>query len=305
MAEEKTDLQQRIESGRRLLLAEIAPPHGSDPAAVRDAARRLAGKVHALGVSDNRRRVCMSAVAAATLAAAEGVEVILHVVTRDRNRIALVSDYLGARALGIRNLLCTSGTHQTLGRFRAAKNVFDVDSIQLLQTYAGLGSNGSLVGEDAIDVAGPVCLGAAADPCADPIDLQLVRVAKKISAGAQFLITQPVYDVERFEAWFTEVTRRGLHEKVAIVAGIQPLGDAESAAATAAERPSPLVPDAVLKRIASAAGPSAQRTASIEIAAETIQRLSQLSGLRGFEICAGADTDSALEVIEKSALGTD
>lgn len=305
MTEAKTGLHQRIESGRPLLLAEISPPCGGDPASLLEAARRFAGKVHALGISDNRDRVCMSALAAASLVAAEGLETILHVVTRDRNRIALVSDYLGAGALGIRNLLCTSGTHQTLGRFRSARNVFDVDVIQLLRIYRDLPTDGSIVGEDGIPLCGPACLGAVASPNADPMEMQWMRLAKKVSAGAEFLITQPVFDAERFEAWLQEAVRHGLHEKAAIVAGIQPLGDAEAAAAMAQQRPSPMVPDALLKRIVSAPDRRAQRAVGIEIAVETIRRLSGLSGLRGFQICGDADVDAALQVMEASGLGTE
>ncbi len=305
MAEEKTQLQQRIDAGEPILLAEIAPPKGSDPAPLLAAANRYAGKVHALGISDNRREVCMSALAAAALVAAEGVEPILHVITRDRNRIALVSDGLGAQALGIRNLLCTTGAHQTLGRFRAAKNVFDIDSIQLLQTYANLAGDGSVVGEEGIAGAGPFCLGATVAPYADPIEMQAIRLAKKVAAGARFLITEPVFDLERFDAWWQEVTRCGMHERTAIVAGIRVLTDADAANALAQQRPCPMVPDAVLERLASAPGKAAQRAAGIEIARETIEQLRGLEGLRGFQICGERDDEAALQLIETSALGTD
>ena len=305
MVEEKTGLHGRIHSGGQILVAEVSPPLGGDPAPVREVAKRYAGKVHALGVSDNRDRARMSALAAASLIASQGVEPILHVVTRDRNRIALVSDYLGAQALGIRNLLCTSGTHQTLGRFRAAKNVFDIDSIQLLQTYAGLATDGSIVGEQRIDGCGPVCLGGVAAPYADPIEMQLLRLAKKVSAGAQFLITQPVFDLQRFDAWWKEVAQRDIHRKVAILAGIRLLTDSQRARAYAHERPDPLVPDALLQRIVSQGDKGAQRAAGIEIATETIKRLSGFDGLRGFEICGDGDDDAVLEVIEKAGLGVD
>jgi methylenetetrahydrofolate reductase (NADPH) len=302
VAPPKTSLRQRIESGKPLVLAEISPPAGSDPAPVREAGRRCAGKVHALGISDNRDRVRMSALAAAALVAAEGVEPILHLVTRDRNRIALISDCLGAQALGIGNLLCTSGNHQTLGRYRAAKNVFDIDSIQLLQTCRELAADGSLVGEESFGGAGPFCLGAVAAPFADPLEMQLVRLEKKVSAGAQFLITHPIFDLDRFGAWWKEVTRRGIHEKVAVVAGIQPLGDAEKAGEQAGKRPLPRIPEAMLQRLASQAGPAAQRAAGIAIAVETIARLSALGGLRGFAICGDGDLDAAVEVIEKAGI---
>jgi methylenetetrahydrofolate reductase (NADPH) len=297
-------LRQRIELGKPLLLAEISPPQGSDPTPLRETARRFAGKIHALGISDNRDRVSMAALAAATIVAPEGVEPILHVVTRDRNRIALVSEALGAQALGIRNLLCTSGTHQVLGSFRSAKNVFDIDTVQLLQTYSNLAEDGSLVGEKGFAGLGPFCLGGTAAPYADPLELQVLRLAKKCHAGVRFLITQPIYDLERFNQWWQAIVRQGLHEKVAIVAGIQPLYDAQKAQQFAASRPLPRIPEAILARLSSVSGAAAQRTAGIAIALETIGRLSEVKGLRGFQICCDGDIDAAIEIIEKSALGT-
>ncbi len=303
MALEKTELHKRIESGKPLLIAELSPPKGADPAPVRAAAKSLAGKVHALGVSDNRDGVHMSALAAASLVLAEGIEPIVHVTTRDRNRIALVSDCLGAQAMGIRNLLCTTGTHQTLGPCRKARNVFDVDSIQLLGMYGGLADDGSLVGEERFADAGPFCLGSTASPNADPMEMQVIRLAKAVAAGSKFIITQPVFDVDRFEAWWGEVTRRGLHEKAAIIAGVRPLPDADSARAYASRRPSPMIPEAVLQRISAAGDTAGQRAAGIEIALETLQRLSSLKGLRGFEVRGDGDAGIAVEVIEKSGLG--
>jgi methylenetetrahydrofolate reductase (NADPH) len=242
----------------------------------------------------------MSALAAASLVAAEGVEPILHVTTRDRNRIALASECLGAHALGVRNLLCTTGTHQTLGSCRGARNVFDIDSIQLLRMCDDLPSSRAVLGADGLQCAGSFCLGAVAAPYADPLEMQVARLAKKAAAGAKFLITQPVFDLERFETWWNEVTRAGIHERVAILVGIQPLTDAEGAKAWAETSPRPMIPDAVLARLSSRPDASAQRAAGIELACETIERLSELEGLRGFEIRSDGDDDAAIEVIEKS-----
>jgi methylenetetrahydrofolate reductase (NADPH) len=304
MEHDQTVLGQRIESGKPLVLAEISPPRGADPVAVRELARRCAGKAHAVGVSDNRDHVAMSALAAASLVAAEGVEPILHVVTRDRNRIALVSDVLGAQAIGIRNILCTSGSHQALGPFKAAKGVFDVDPIQLLQTYRDLAVNGSLLGEQGIAGAGPFCLGGVASPYADPIDLQVTRLGKKATSGARFLITQPVFDLDRFAQWWEEVTRRKLHEQTAIVAGIQPLLDAGKAEELAGKRPRPWIPAAVVERLRAGGDAVGQRAAGVAVAVETIERLASFKGLRGFQICINGDVDAALEVIEKASLKT-
>ena len=303
-----TDLQQRLESGKGVLLAEISPPGASAcgsaaPVAVQQLAKRFAGKVHALGISDNRDRVGMAALAAASLVAGQGVEPILHMTTRDRNRIALVSEVLGAHALGIRNILCTSGTHQTLGNFRAAKNVYDIDVIQLLQTCANLADDGSLVGERAIAGAECFCLGAVASPNADLLELQMIRLAKKVSAGAGFLVSQPVYDLERFGAWWAEVVRCGLHEKTAILAGIEPLGEHALEHARAKRRPLSRIPEAVFQRVAAKADAAARRGAAIEVAVETVKQLSETKGLRGFSICVDGDQDAALEIIDKSGLG--
>lgn len=305
MIQQAKCFQERIASGQPLLLAEYAPPRGADPALVRSAAKRLAGKVHALGVSDNRDRVAMAALAAASVVASEGVEPILHVTTRDRNRIALVSEALGAQALGIQNLLCTSGTHQTLGHFRAAKNVYDLDAVQLLQTCADLPQAGKILGEpETLASAGGLCLGGVASPDADPLELQVMRLVKKVQAGAQFLITQPVFDLERFGLWWKEISKHGLPKKVAILAGIQPLCGSVLAE-VGKKRPAPRIPQAMLAKVQAAKDPAAQRTVALEIARETIAQLPKLCpGLRGFCISAEDEFDAAVQLIETSGLGS-
>ena len=288
MNKPKAELQKRIESGKPLLLAEISVAAQADADQVRQLAARYAGKVHAVGVSDNRDRVGMAALAAAAL------------VCRPKawSRFCTSSPAIatawpwsprswgpGPWACG--TCLCTSGTHQTLGQFRAAKNVFDVD---VGATAANLRQPGRR--RRAGGRGGPrrrpdrFCLGGVASPDADPLELQVMRLGKKAAAGAGFLITQPVYDLERFDAWWAEVTRRGLHEKVAIVAGIQPLGEAEQAAELAAKRPRPRIPAAVLPAVASQAdrrGPACR--AAIAMAVETIERLSDRQGPAGFPVC--------------------
>lgn len=302
MVKDKTELQKRIDSGKPIVIAEISPPKGSDPEPVRACAKRYAGKVNAIGISDNRNGTCMSALAAASLVAAEGVEPILHMVTRDRNRIALISNCIGADALGIRNILLTSGTHQTLGNFKTARNVFDIDSLQILSAITGLADDGTIVGEDGYADTGPYCLGAVAAPFADPAEMQLMRLSKKVKAGAQFMITQPIFDLERFRAWWEDVTQRGLHEKAAIIAEVRLLLDADDAKELSEQRPSPMIPKAMIDRISSESDKASQRKAGIEIAVETIKELSSLDGLRGFEICAEGDDEAGIEIIEKSGL---
>jgi methylenetetrahydrofolate reductase (NADPH) len=297
-----TSFQERIAAGKPLLVAQVSPPQGADPAPVRELARRFSGKVHALGISDNRDKVGMSALAAAALVADQSVEPILHVTTRDRNRIALVSEALGAQALGVRNLLCTSGSHQTLGRFRTAKNVYDVDCVQLVQTYAHLAADAGLVSEKGIEGAGPFCLGAVASPDADPLALQVSRLRKKVQAGATFLITQPVYDLERFHTWWEAVSQCGLPQQVAILAGIEPLSEEELSKIRQGQRSPLRIPQSTLDRIDSAASPAGRHSAAVEIAVETIRQLSTVPGLRGFDLCGDGDAETALEIIDRSGL---
>lgn len=290
MTDNPASLKTRIQSGQPILIVEIAPPAAGDPAPLRAAAKQFSGKVHAIGVSDSRHGVCVSSLAAAAVIAAEGVEPVMHLVTRDRNRLALLGSCLGAQALGVRNILCTSGDHQTLGAGPTAKNVYDIDSIQLLSAVARLDG-------------GTFCLGAVAAPFADPPEMQLMRLAKKISAGAEFLITQPVFDLDRFRAWWDQVSQRGLHRKAAILAGIEPIFDAGQANKLAGSRPRPMMPPQMLDRLASAGDRTAQRAAGIEIAVETIRQLSSLKGLRGFQIVAD-DAPAALEIIQRAGLET-
>jgi methylenetetrahydrofolate reductase (NADPH) len=305
MTQEKSQLLKRLESGKQVVLAEITPPQAPDAAFIRAVAKAFAGKVHALGVCDNREAVQMSALAAASIMVFEGMEPVLHMATRDRNRTALISDSIGAQAMGIHNILCTSGTHQSLLPFHAAKNVYDVDATILLQSLRGLDKNASIVGEKNIPGQTPLCLGAVASPNADPLELQMPRLAQKIFAGAQFVVTQPVFDFNRFDLWWKEVTNRGLQTKAAFIAGIKVLTDIESAKAYAEKRPTPMVPEEVIKRLASKSDKNACRKEGIKIALESMERLSAMPGLRGFEINCNGDREAALEVLDslKSNIG--
>ncbi len=281
-------LQEQIDSGQRIMLAEIDLPKTADAAAVKAAAARLKDKVQAIGISDNRDGVTMSALAGTAIVVGEGIEPILHLVTRDRNRVALVSDFLGAQALGIKNVLCTSGTHQTLGAAKSARNVYDLDSVQLVKALSNLGTDASAVGESAINGFAPACLGAKASPAADPMDLQIMRLAKKVKAGAKYIITQPVFDLDRFNQWWDTVKARGLQEKVAVIAGIKVFTDAAKAKAYADQRPSPRVPAAIQERLAAGEG--------VAVATEIARKLLEIDGIRGLEFSSD-DDGTAIETV--------
>jgi 5,10-methylenetetrahydrofolate reductase len=286
MKEQFSKLRESLRAGKRVILAELKPPAGSDSAVIRKLVKGYAGSVSALGISDNREEIRVSALAASALAVEEGVEPILHMTTRDRNRIALISDCLGASALGIRNFLCTGGTHQSLGKFGNAKNVYDIDPVQFMELIAARS------GLDA-------CVGGVANPFADPMELQLVLTAKKISAGAKFLITQPVFDTRRFDAWWAKVTEAGLEKKAAFIAGVRVLCSLEEAETLAAERPLPVLPQGLRERLEAKKGAVAQRAEGIAVALETVKHLSSLKGLMGFEISSEGDDGAALEAIKR------
>ena len=299
MNADRTTLKGRIESGKPVVTVELSPSRDASTDALKAAANKLKGVVHALGVSDNRTHIGVSSLAASSIISSLGVDPIMHMVTRDRNRVALLSDVLGARAIGIPNLLVTSGTHQTLGSFRASKNVFDLDAVQLLKECSG---NGTILESGA--AGNSLCLGATASPFADPAELQIMRLVKKVSMGAMFVITQPIYDTDRFGDWWKLVAAKGIHEKTAVIAGIKPLLSAEATREAVSKRPDPRIPEAISKRLLAKSDKAAARAEGIAVAVETIDRLRSLKGIRGFDILSEGDPDAAQEIIDKSGLGS-
>jgi methylenetetrahydrofolate reductase (NADPH) len=167
----------------------------------------------------------------------------------------------------------------------------------------GIGYGNGVAGEERVEGAGPFCLGAVASPFADPQEMQLVRLNKKIQAGAQFCITQPVFDLKGFETWWQQVVDRGLQKRAAIMAGIEILTSARAARAAAERHARPTMPDTVLSRITVPDSASAQRVAGIGLAVELVRGLSRLPGLRGFELRGGGDHDAVLEVMARAGLG--
>jgi methylenetetrahydrofolate reductase (NADPH) len=293
-------LQRALNNGHMAVIVECVPPKGADVEALRKTAAVLRGKVDAVGVADNRDEIRMSAIAAAALLKNEGLETIVHMVTRDRNRIALVSDVLGAQALGLTNVLCTSGDHQTLGAERAARNVFDLDSVQLLYALDEIRRVGRLFGNGRSIEPCSLTLGAVAHPQADPPELQSIRLAKKVRAGADFIITQPVFDTEAFGRWLESLGPFEIVDRKPILAGILIVPSAARAREINERAPGVRIPEALIEKLEQA-GPQARATA-IRFAAETIERLKSLRGVKGFYLMTEDDPAGAVELIETSGL---
>jgi 5,10-methylenetetrahydrofolate reductase len=284
-----------LHGGHFVVTGELVPPRSPDPEPVRRAARQLRGLVDAANVTDNATaRVGMSPVAAAVLAAAEGLEPVLQLTCRDRNRLALTAELLGAHALGVRAVLCLSGDPVEVGG-TGAKPVFDLDAVGLVrlatELTAGRGPGGERIAPPA-----ELLVGVAEAPGADPSGG--ARLAAKVAAGARFVQTQPVYDVAAFAGWLDRLAARGLPERVAILAGVLP-----PASAAQLERfarlPGWSVPAATLRRMRAARD---QRAEGIALAAEAARAVRDLPGVRGIHLMGLGPASGVPEVVEAAGL---
>jgi 5,10-methylenetetrahydrofolate reductase len=281
----RSTLENNLTEGRFVVTAEIGPPKSADPMKIRDKALLLEGYADAFNVTDNQTAVVrMSSLAGSLILLQLEMEPIMQMTCRDRNRIALQSDVLGAAALGVRNILCLTGDHQSFGNHPGAKGVFDVDSIQLLKIIKDMRDGGVFESGDPLLGSRPcVFLGAAANPYADPFEIQVDRLRKKIDAGAEFIQTQSVYNVEKFSSWMDDVRSQGLEKKVHILAGVTPLKSAKMAERMKFHVPGTDVPDKVYDRMKNASDPAKE---GYQIALQTIQELKGLKGIHGIHITA-------------------
>ncbi len=242
----------------------------------------------AVNAADNHYGVSMSSLAASLALREAGIEPVLQIITRDRNRIALQSDLLGAACLGIRNVLCLSGFHEALMGCGASANVFDVDSIQLIDIVRKM-NGGHLLDGTKIQGDFAMLVGAVANPDLKPLELNILRLGKKIAAGADFIQTQAVFDVDNFKAWLEAARDAGLADKTAILAGVQPLKSASQAEELTTAHTDFVIPETVINRLAAAGDAGAQEKEGVRIAAETIDKLKGLAGLKGVHILSGGN----------------
>ena len=302
MNQNKSNLQKVLKSGKFAVTAEAGPPRGAKPEVVREKAKILKGYVDACNVTDNQTSVVrMCSLAACKIVLDEGIEPVMQIVCRDRNRIAAQSDILGAASLGLSNLLCLSGDHQIFGDHPQAKNVFDIDSIQLLQIARQMRDEGKFAGGKDVDGKPDLFIGAAANPFADPFKIQVPRLAKKVAAGAQFIQTQCVFNVEKFKEFMKGVRDRGLHKKTYIMAGITPIKSVPMAEYMAAKVAGMDLPAALIERVRGVEK-KMQKQEGIKIAVETIQQLKEIEGISGVHIMAIEWEDAVPEIVQKAKL---
>jgi methylenetetrahydrofolate reductase (NADPH) len=295
-------LQQQLTDGKFAVTAECGPPRGSNAEVIRRKGKILKGVVDAVNVTDNQTAIVrMSSIAACVHLLELGLEPVMQMVTRDRNRIAIQSDMLGAYSLGIRNMLCLSGDHQSFGSQPDALNVFDIDSMNLLRTARTMRDEGVDMSGFALDEAPRMFIGAAANPFADPFEYRVIRLAKKIDAGADFIQTQCVYNLERFKAWLRLAREEGLTEKVYILAGVTPLKSAGMARYMNNKVAGMDIPESVIQRMA---GVSKQEAAAegIRICLETIAELRETNGVHGVHIMAIEWEEAVSEIVSAAGL---
>ncbi|MFO7462211.1 MAG: methylenetetrahydrofolate reductase [Desulfatiglandales bacterium] len=302
MMKTESALEKVLEAGHLAVTSECGPPRGALPEKIREKAEMLRGYVDAINVTDNQTAVVrMSSFAACLIIRQIGLHPILQMVTRDRNRLAMQSDIIGTYTHGIDTMLCLTGDHPCFGDHPMAANVYDLDSIQFVQMVKGMRDEGRFQGGDEIQNPPKMFIGAAANPFGDPFELRVARLAKKVKAGADFIQTQCIYDLERFEKWMEGVRDRGLDEKVSILAGVTPLKSAGMAKYMKNKVPGMSVPDNLIKRM-SGVPKEKQAEEGIEICVETMQRLKEMKGVRGFHIMAIEWEQKVPEIVERAGL---
>jgi len=292
-------LERMFAAGHFAVTGEVGPPKSCSSKSIREHSAAMRDSVDGINLTDNQTAIVrLSSIAAAVHVMAEGCEPIIQMTCRDRNRIAIQSDLLGAYSLGVRNVLCLSGDHQCFGNHPQAKNVYDLDSIQLIRAVRDLRDENLFVSGEKCRFNPKFYIGAAANPFADPFEFRALRLAKKVAAGADFIQTQAVYDVERFAEWLRLTGDMGLHPRVKIMAGLVPAKSAK-ALRYVSTVPGMRVPDDMIRRMEAAEDQEAE---GIKICVETIQQVRELPGVAGVHIMAIAWEKVVPEIVSLAGL---
>jgi methylenetetrahydrofolate reductase (NADPH) len=292
-------LAEKLGSGKLALTAACLPPHDADPASVKKLAGFFPSSLDGVVVADNPNKARGSALACAALLAGEKLEPMLSLLTRDRNRVALEADVLGATALGIKSFLCLNGAHQTLGAAAEAAAAFDIDAVQLCQALSKMTTQGVDFDGNKLPSAPKFGIAAAVHPFMSPVELAVLQAQKKIVAGAQLLLTDAVFDVAAFETWMKAMRAAGLDAKVPIIASVLPLTSVAQAEALRARSGFPPISDAILARL-KGGGDVAMN--GIAIVAEIAAKLKSIQGVRGIHIISIGCEQLVPKIIQEARL---
>jgi methylenetetrahydrofolate reductase (NADPH) len=295
-------LERVLHSGRFAVTAELNPPDSADPEDVYRAALVLSTVCDGINAVDASGAHChMSSVAICALLTRAGYEPIYQVSCRDRNRIAIQGDLLGAAAMGVRNVLCITGDDVTAGDQPEAKRVFDFDSIQLLRTARTMRDEGMLLSGRKLTTPPRLLLGAAANPFAPPFEWRPMRLAKKIAAGADFIQTQYCVDVRRLRAYLDQVRDMGLLEKIYFLVGVGPLRSEKAAEYLRTKVPGVHIPDPIVERLRKTPAKH-KRAEGKRICVEIIQQVREIEGVDGVHVMAYRQEELVAEIIEDAGL---
>ena len=295
-------LERVLESGRFAVTAELNPPDSADPGAVYERALVLAEVCDGINATDaSGANVHMSSVGICALLTRAGYEPIMQVSCRDRNRIAIQGDLLGAAAMGVRNVLCLTGDGVQTGDQPGAKPVFDLDSISLLRTARTLRDEGHFLSGRKLEVKPRFFLGGASNPFVPPYDYRPLRLAKKVEAGADFIQTQYCFDVPRLKEFMHSVVQMGLNDLVHILVGVGPLRSAKAAQWMRKNVPGVVIPDQIVERL-KGVEPKKQQAEGKKICVEIIQQVREIDGVCGVHLMAYRQEELVAEIIEEAGL---
>jgi len=281
-----SNLEKILTAGQFAFTGELGPPRGTNAEEVKEKAGFLKGNVDAVNITDNQTAVVrMASWAASLILIQEGLEPNFQMVCRDRNRLAMQSDILGASAHGIRNMLCLSGDHQSFGDHPQAKGVFDIDSTQLISMVKQMRDEGVFLSGAKLEESPKIFIGAASNPFAEPYEWRVYRLAKKIEAGVDFIQTQCIYNMNRFREFMKRAVDMGLTEKCYILAGVTPLKSVGMARYMANSVPGMDVPEELINRV-KGAGKGKAADEGIKIAVEQIQEFKEMEGVAGVHLMA-------------------
>jgi methylenetetrahydrofolate reductase (NADPH) len=292
-------LAKKIEAGDFIITAEYLPD--TDINHAMNGKLKSSGAI-AINIADNPYGPAISSLVTAIKLKQANVEPVYQLVTRDRNRIALQSDILGAASIGISNILCLSGYHQTLTNMPESSNVYDIDSIQLIEVINKMNKEGTLMNGTKIKGKFSMLIGAVANPYLRPLELNIMRLSKKIKAGARFIQTQAVFNTTDFQEWLDAAYKEGITEKAAIIAGIYPLKSYEEAVELLKKHTDFYIPESHIIRIKDAGDIEDQRKMGISICIETIRKIKEMKGLSGIHIISGGNEEIISEIIAEAGI---
>lgn len=289
-----------LRAGAFAVTAEIAPPDSADPHEVYQRAAVFDGYVDAINATDGSGANChMSSVGMCSLLTRCGYSMVMQISCRDKNRIAMQGDVLGASAMGVSNILCLTGDGVQGGDHPDAKPVFDMDCMTSLQMIKGMRDESRFLSGRKLTAPPQVFLGAAANPFAPPFDFRPIRLQKKIEAGAQFVQTQYCFDIDMLKQYMSRVRDLGLHEKVFILPGVGPLASAKSAEWIRKNVAGVHIPDSVIKRLA---GAENQAQEGVNVAIDMVNELKEIEGISGVHIMAYRQEHRVAEIVEKTGV---